>query len=1069
MDINNIGKTIADLRKKNNMSQQELANKLNVSNKTISKWECGNGIPDITVLSNIANLFNLTLDELINYEQQPKTDEIKEAASNSSEITSPHPASMRKLSYKVTIPFILFFVVATSLLLYFFIPRTPEITTSNIFDIDQSNKTISCVVNNEVDRFSFGGSIKVPRTNAWGVYYDLNGSMPINSQTVQLQAGNNTFYLVVENNVGRKQTYEVVIRRKPLYVVSYNTNGGQDINNEIIMEGDLATYKTPVKDGYIFDSWDFDFSTPITSSITINASWIAKKLVITYHSNNDTNNQSIQSVTYNEKVVFKDTNEFIKTGYTLTSWNTKPDGSGTSYCINQNFDNYNIPNDIELYAQWAINKYTISANPNIASAGVVSGTGSFDYGSTQTLTATTNAGYTWDGWYSKDNVLQTTSQSLTVTLGDQSQEYIAKWTANKYDVSFDVNGGNQLTTNTKEVVFDLIFVFPVATRTEATFIGWFDSQGKQYTDNQGISVLNWDVADDTILYAHYKINEYQVALSENIDAGGVVQGAGLKEYGSEVTITAQTKAGYSFLGWYSDGNLVSNATTHSFEMPNYPISYVAKWKANTYTITLNVNGGTALLEPAQDVTFDSSFSIPTTSRVGYTFAGWYTGANGTERQITDNAGNSVDVWDIANDTTVYAKWNVINYKINYVLNGGENHTTNPSTYNIEDDDIALKYPTKKGYTFNGWVISGATTAEKTMIITSGSTGEKTYAASWIRGSSFVAISTPEELQAIQNNTSGYYYLTRDIDLSSFDWTPVDEFNGILDGNGFAITNFTLSNKDIVGYNLGFIIINNGLLQNLKFLNVAMTVSSTSLYDDFAVLSTRNYGTIKNCKIEGLINGYGSRIGLIAHSNQGEILNCTTSGTIDGNELASAGICYSNHGGLIQNCYSDVKIVAKGYVSTIWKTTSAGICANNSYGNNSDVGVIENCYFAGTIENGYEQCGIAYNYGECGNIKNCFINSSIGATCDSFGKTFTIGNVDNSFSVQSCYYSNSMTMPSNTEKTGTAIDGAMFKNKEWLQTTLGYREFISEVQLWLDDSNVWVFTEDGYPKLYWEVQ
>ena len=176
----------------------------------------------------------------------------------------------------------------------------------------------------------------------------------------------------------------------------------------------------------------------------------------------------------------------------------------------------------------------------------------------------------------------------------------------------------------------------------------------------------------------------------------------------------------------------------------------------------------------------------------------------------------------------------------------------------------------------------------------------------------------------------------------------------------------------------------------------MTVSSTSLYDNFAVLATKNYGTIKNCKIEGLVNGYGSRIGLIAHSNQGEILNCTTSGTIDGNELASAGICYSNHGGLIQNCYSDVKIVAKGYVSTIWKTTSAGICANNSYGNNSDVGVIENCYFAGTIENGYEQCGIAYNYGECGNIKKCFINSSIGATCDSFGKTFTIGNVDNSF-------------------------------------------------------------------------
>ena len=128
MNINDIGKTIADLRKKNNMSQQELASKLNISNKTISKWECGNGIPDITVLSNIANLFNLTLDELINYEQQSKTDETKETAFNSSETTSPPAASMKKPSYMVAIPIILFFVVSISLLLYFFIPRTPEIT-----------------------------------------------------------------------------------------------------------------------------------------------------------------------------------------------------------------------------------------------------------------------------------------------------------------------------------------------------------------------------------------------------------------------------------------------------------------------------------------------------------------------------------------------------------------------------------------------------------------------------------------------------------------------------------------------------------------------------------------------------------------------------------------------------------------------------------------------------------------------------------------------------------------------------------------------------------------------------
>lgn len=674
-------------------------------------------------------------------------------------------------------------------------------------------------------------------------------------------------------------------------------------------------------------------------------------------------------------------------------------------------------------------------------------------------------GYTFGGWflnsaYTGDTITELTSPQADVNV-------FARWTANKYDVSFDVNGGNQLTTNAKEVVFDQNFVFPVATRTEATFIGWFDSHGKQYTNNQGASVVNWDVADDTILYAHYKINEYQVALLENIDTGGVVQGAGLKEYGSEVTITAQTKAGYSFLGWYSDGNLVSDATKHSFEMPNYPISYVAKWKANNYTITLNVNGGADLLEPTQNVTFDSSFSIPTTSRTGYTFAGWYIGANGTGQQITDAAGNSVNVWDIADNTTVYAKWNIINYKINYVLNGGENHTTNPSTYNIEDDDIALNYPTKKGYTFNGWVISGATTAEKTMIITSGSTGEKTYAASWIRGASFVAISTPEELQAIQNNTSGYYYLTRDIDLSDFDWNPISEFNGILDGNNFEIQNFALtsSNYDISQEitDVAFILKNNGLISNLKF-DATMYLHNARV--SFGVLTAWNYGTISNCHVEANITSNYGNWGVIAYSNWGgTILNCSTYGVIDGNEVTSGGVVYSN-AGIMKNCHSNM--IIKAIANTAQQDISAGICVYNGSPVHGRNGIIENCFFTGKIENGYYQYGIAYNYGTQGSIKNCFVDAVIGNSRDShFGKSYTIGNEVDSLSIQSCYYSNSMTMPSNTEKTGTTIDGAMFKNKEWLQTSLGYHAFISEVQLWLDDSNVWVFTEDGYPKLYWE--
>ena len=60
-----IGKNITRLRKLANMTQLELAEKLNYSDKSISKWEQGNGIPDVRILVQLAELFGVTLDDLV--------------------------------------------------------------------------------------------------------------------------------------------------------------------------------------------------------------------------------------------------------------------------------------------------------------------------------------------------------------------------------------------------------------------------------------------------------------------------------------------------------------------------------------------------------------------------------------------------------------------------------------------------------------------------------------------------------------------------------------------------------------------------------------------------------------------------------------------------------------------------------------------------------------------------------------------------------------------------------------------------------------------------------------------
>lgn len=61
----NLGKKIAELRKKNNLSQEELAEKIGVARQTISKWEIGDTTPDINQVKIISKIFNISIDELV--------------------------------------------------------------------------------------------------------------------------------------------------------------------------------------------------------------------------------------------------------------------------------------------------------------------------------------------------------------------------------------------------------------------------------------------------------------------------------------------------------------------------------------------------------------------------------------------------------------------------------------------------------------------------------------------------------------------------------------------------------------------------------------------------------------------------------------------------------------------------------------------------------------------------------------------------------------------------------------------------------------------------------------------
>lgn len=86
----NVAKNITELRLLNGMTQMELGEKLNYSDKTISKWERGESTPDISVLVEIAAIFGVTVDYLVcseNIDQQVETNQRKEAVYNRRAIT----------------------------------------------------------------------------------------------------------------------------------------------------------------------------------------------------------------------------------------------------------------------------------------------------------------------------------------------------------------------------------------------------------------------------------------------------------------------------------------------------------------------------------------------------------------------------------------------------------------------------------------------------------------------------------------------------------------------------------------------------------------------------------------------------------------------------------------------------------------------------------------------------------------------------------------------------------------------------------------------------------------------
>ena len=114
MDQIKIGKFIADIRKEKGMTQNELAQKLGVTDRAISKWENGRGMPDISIIQSLCEELSVSINELLSGERITD-DDIKAKAEEN--ILNSLKATFKNIRYKNIFMFIVVILVCLSLLL----------------------------------------------------------------------------------------------------------------------------------------------------------------------------------------------------------------------------------------------------------------------------------------------------------------------------------------------------------------------------------------------------------------------------------------------------------------------------------------------------------------------------------------------------------------------------------------------------------------------------------------------------------------------------------------------------------------------------------------------------------------------------------------------------------------------------------------------------------------------------------------------------------------------------------------------------------------------------------------
>ena len=575
------------------------------------------------------------------------------------------------------------------------------------------------------------------------------------------------------------------------YQISYQTNGGvlpNDAKREYTIE-EQVELPVPTNEGFTFAGWyeTEDFTGAQVEVISIgqtgNRNYYAKWQINEYSIEFDTvGGSEIESVRYNFGAVITAPDAPQKTGYDFIGWY-----EDISYSTAFIFDKMPARN-VKLYAKWSATRYDITYKID---GGILPAEAWTEYTieDEYTLPQPQKEGLIFAGWYDNAELIgERVVRIVKGTTGDK--EFWAKWDASGYSITYHldggVNGNNPPSYDTDSA--DIVFEDPY--KTGHTFMGWFDnaeytgeaitgipsgSEGNkelwakwqintysirfvtnggneiadvEYEYNEQISapvapsrkgyyfegwyneelteqyVFNRMPASDLTLYAKWTIEEYSITYftyGGELPEGVILNNTYTVE--DAITLPILEKEGHTFNGWYDNADFNGEPISGIAEGSTGSLLLYAKFTINSYTITFKNDDDSVITTVTQD--FGTQLEAPeVANKNGYEFEGWFLDLSSSEIYIFGNMP--------AANLTIYAKWSIINYTIEYAPDGGSMPETYPTTYTVESN-ITLPAPQKTGYNFCGWYENENLTGEAIFEIALGTTGNKEYYAKYELG------------------------------------------------------------------------------------------------------------------------------------------------------------------------------------------------------------------------------------------------------------------------------------------------------------------------------------------------